>query len=211
MQQHFDLGVLPVEAVLLVADVLDGLAGHVLDVLESEVRPAHFAGDDDAVGGAERLGGDADDVRVHAGFRPLTEKLVDDLVGDSVADFIGMAFGNRFAGEKIVLPRHFEVSTQGMAPRASLGRRLHACSPSLAHLPARARYVKPQWRERHHSRASSCVTGTARSTSSDSAKAATSSTMRFRTLGSRRRAKDRLRWRPSAVARKSTTYWEPSS
>ena len=60
VQEHFDDGVLPVEAVLLVADVADRVARQALDHLRIDVLgAAHFAGNDDAVGRGERFAGDA--------------------------------------------------------------------------------------------------------------------------------------------------------
>ena len=106
VQQHLDLGVLPVKAVLLVADRLDRLAGDVLDMLEGHMRPAHLAGDDDAVRRAERLGGDADGVRIDAGLRALAKEGVHDLIGNAVANLVRMALGNGFAGKHIGLARH---------------------------------------------------------------------------------------------------------
>ncbi len=88
VQQHVDLGRLPVEAALLVADGADGLASGglelgrvddrdnqprhagslpVLVLLQQRVRHADLAGDDDAVGGGQRLAGDAHIPRVHSG------------------------------------------------------------------------------------------------------------------------------------------------
>ncbi len=99
VQQDLDLAVLPVEALLLVADVADGGAGEILDLAEDRVGPANLAGDDDAVGGRQRLAGDA---RLGHG-RQIG---VDDGVGDAVADLVGMAFGDRFAGEQIIAARH---------------------------------------------------------------------------------------------------------
>ena len=45
MQQHFDLGILPVKAILLVADILDGGAGDRFDFLGGDrFGAACFAG-----------------------------------------------------------------------------------------------------------------------------------------------------------------------
>ncbi len=53
MQQHLDIGVLPMEAGLLIADGADGLAGDVDDLLLGDGGAAHLAGDHDAIGGGE--------------------------------------------------------------------------------------------------------------------------------------------------------------
>ena len=101
VQQHLDLGVLPVEPVLLVADVLDGVAGGLLDRVEGNGGAAHLARDDHAVGGGERLAGDADLVGIEPGLGALAEEQVDHLVRNPVADLVRMSLGNRFAGEEI--------------------------------------------------------------------------------------------------------------
>ena len=68
--------------------------------------PAGLAGDHDAVGGGQRLAGDAQLARVPAMLRTEVEESIDDLVGDAVADLVRMTFGNGFAGEQIACARH---------------------------------------------------------------------------------------------------------
>ena len=107
VQQHVDLGILPVEPVLLVADGLDGEPGAVDEVVAGDLgRAAGLAGDHHAVGGGQRLGGDAQLARIPAMFRAVLEEGVDHLVGDAVAHLVRVAFGNGFAGEQIGLARH---------------------------------------------------------------------------------------------------------
>ncbi len=90
VQQDFDFGVLPVKAFLLVADVVDGGARRFLDLAGRDAfRAAHLAGDDDAVGGGQRLAGDAR-------FRHRAEEEVDDRIRDAVADLVRVTFGNGF-------------------------------------------------------------------------------------------------------------------
>ena len=72
-------------------------AGKLLDLAAHGVGAAHLAGDDHAVGGGERLAGDAR-------FRHRGEIGVDDRIGDAVADLVRMALGNGFAGEQIDWP-----------------------------------------------------------------------------------------------------------
>ena len=60
MQQHLDIGVLPMKAILLVADRLDRLARRVFDRRERNRRAADFAGDHHAIGRRQGLAGDAD-------------------------------------------------------------------------------------------------------------------------------------------------------
>ena len=98
MQQHVDLGVLPVEAGLLVADIVDGLAGRglelggidhretggvlydlaVLALLQQGIRHAHLARNHHPVGGRQRLAGDPNGRRVHPGLLGFPENQVDD-------------------------------------------------------------------------------------------------------------------------------------
>ena len=139
VEQNLDLGGLPVEAVLLVADVADGLAGKVLDLVEDRVGAAHFAGDDDAIGGGERLAGDAR-------LRQRREVGVDDGVGDPVADLVRMTFGDRLAGEQIGGSRHRsaflkrEAWTDDRHPRPCRGSVL-AANPWGVN-----RQICPEWR-----------------------------------------------------------------
>ena len=94
----------PVEAVLLIADPLDGRADDALDLLDRARDPLvvlidalapDLAGEDDAVGGGQRLAGDAR-------LRILGQEQIDDRVGNLVGDLVGMAFGNRFGREEII-------------------------------------------------------------------------------------------------------------
>ena len=96
VQQDLDGAVLPVEAFLLVADVLDRVAHHAFDLLMGDrFGSAGFAGDHHLVGGGKGLAGCADRPRIDAGLGPLTEEQIDDLVRNPVADLVRMAFGNR--------------------------------------------------------------------------------------------------------------------
>ncbi len=102
VQQDFDVGGLPVEASLLVTDVLDGVADDLLDVVVGDrLRPAGLAGDHDLVGGRERLACGADCPGVDAGLRAFPEEQIDDLVGDAIAHLVGMPLRNRFTREQI--------------------------------------------------------------------------------------------------------------
>ena len=113
MQQHLDVGLLPVEARLLVADVADRHARDVRDpVLGHGLRPARLAGDDDAVGGGERLAGGADRPGIDAGLGAFAIEQVHDLVGDAVAHLVGVALRNGLAREQIGFACH-------RGPRAS--------------------------------------------------------------------------------------------
>ncbi len=116
VQQHFDVGAVIREAVLVVADVLDHIACDLRDQLAIDLRlvavlveqralTAAFAGDDDLVGGAQRLAAEA---RVHqavvgdAELDVVREERVQDRVRDLIADFVGMTFGNGLAGEQVI-------------------------------------------------------------------------------------------------------------
>ena len=118
VQQHFDLGVLPVEAVLLVADVADGAAGgrteagridHVLAVLvllHQGGRNPYLAGDHDAVGGGQGFGSNAHAPRIDACLARFLVDQIDDLVGNAITHFVGMSLRHRLAGEMINVSRH---------------------------------------------------------------------------------------------------------
>ena len=81
MQQNFHVGGLPMEAVLFVADVTDGVARGLLDpLLGDAVGPTRLTGDDHAVGRRKRFASSADDPRVKASGRPLSVEQIDDLV-----------------------------------------------------------------------------------------------------------------------------------
>ena len=115
VQQHLDVGAVIGEAVLVVADVLDHAARDLGDHLAIDHRlvavlveqrrlAAALAGDDDLVGGAERL---AAEPRVHlavvgdAELDVVREEGIENGVRDLVADLVRMTFGNRLAGEEI--------------------------------------------------------------------------------------------------------------
>ena len=67
---------------------------------------AGFAGDHDAIGRGQGFAGDADIPGVDAVLGAFAEKQIHDLVGNPVADLVGMTFGNAFAGEEIIHTRH---------------------------------------------------------------------------------------------------------
>ncbi len=95
------------EALLLVADILDGEPGDVLDEIPGDCRgAAGLARDHHAIGGGEGLAGDAQIARIPAIFRAMAEEGVDHLVGNAVADLVRMTFGDGFAGEQISLTGH---------------------------------------------------------------------------------------------------------
>ncbi len=102
MQQDLDVAGLPVEAFLLVADVLDRLAHHAFDLFVGDrLGTAGLACDHHLVGGGKRFASRADGPGIDTCLRALAEKQIDDLVGNPVADLVRMALGNRFTGEKI--------------------------------------------------------------------------------------------------------------
>ncbi len=95
VQVAFHMGVLPVEAFLLVADVLHRHAGIVdQQVGRDRIRAAHLAREDDAVGGDQRLAGDP-------GIGVRRQEGVEHRVGDPVGNLVGMAFGHGFRREKV--------------------------------------------------------------------------------------------------------------
>jgi hypothetical protein len=122
MQQHIDLGGLPVEASLLVTDFTDGLAGGslelrridnrmssgilqdvaVLVLLQQRVRHPHFTSDDHAVGGRQRFASDSDTPRVNAGFGGFAIHKINNFIGNPVTDFVWMAFCHGFTRKQVV-------------------------------------------------------------------------------------------------------------
>ena len=77
VQADVDLGMAPVEARLLVADVAHGIAGQRLDAAQHLARPPDLAGDDDEVG--RRHVSQATRASTSAG-----EIGIDDGIGDAV-------------------------------------------------------------------------------------------------------------------------------
>jgi hypothetical protein len=110
-------------------------------MLERKVGPPHFASDDDAVGGAESLRRYADCIWVNASLGAFSEKLVDYFIRDSVADFVWMAFGNGFTGEKIILPGQLKAPLRWVTPSAPKPGGSMQCF-NMVPLPASVRYVK---------------------------------------------------------------------
>ncbi|ENN86352.1 hypothetical protein RHSP_20207 [Rhizobium freirei PRF 81] len=114
MQEHVDARRLPVEAVLLVADILDGATGSslelrriddvvaVLVLLHQARRKTNFTGDDDAIGGGKGLAGNAHAPRVHAGLCGLAVDQIDDFIRNAVTNFIRVTFGYRLTREQII-------------------------------------------------------------------------------------------------------------
>ena len=103
MEQHLDVAIVPVEAGLLVADVLDGHAGRVGDpVLRDRGGTACLARDHNLIGRRKRLAGGADLPRIDPGVRALTIEKIDDLVRNAVTDLVGVPFRDGLAREKIV-------------------------------------------------------------------------------------------------------------
>ena len=108
VQMNLHIGTVPVEAVLLVADVTNGLPDDLVDALLVDdglaahqrvgtfviTSQADLAGEHDAVGRDQGLAR-------NAGMRIGREKSIDNGVGDAVADLVGMAFRYGFAGEQI--------------------------------------------------------------------------------------------------------------
>ena len=122
------------EAVLVVADVAHHAAGDlgqrlavddgVLAVLlHVRVGRAAFAGDDDLVGGGERLAaqpGVGVAVVGDAELDVVGDEGVEDRVRDLVADLVRMTFGNRLARKQVVFERHMP-STDVTGLRAGRG------------------------------------------------------------------------------------------
>ena len=107
VQQHPNIGPLPMKALLLVADILDGHARNVRDQIPGDaLRAPGFAGNNHLIGGCQRLACDPELPGIDAGLRPFAEKQIDDLVGNAVANLVGMPLRHRFTGKEIRLSRH---------------------------------------------------------------------------------------------------------
>ncbi len=119
VQQHLDVGAVEGEAVLVVADVAHDVTGDLGDGLAVDDRVlavllhvrlggAAFAGDDDLVGGDQRLAAEAGVGVAVVGVAELHvvgDEGVEDRVGNLVGDLVRMAFRNRLTGEDIILER----------------------------------------------------------------------------------------------------------
>ena len=95
-------------------------------LVEQRRLAAAFAGDDDLVGGAQRL---AAEPRIHlavvgdAELDIVFEKCIEHGVGNLIADFVRMTFRNRLAGEQKIGVCHRWNSSDGR--RASRLRAFH--------------------------------------------------------------------------------------
>jgi hypothetical protein len=107
-----DLRVPPGEALLIIADIMHRHAGEMGEMLGGEgIRPAHLAGENDAVGRHQRLAGDA-------GIRVRRQIGVHHGIGDPVGNLVGMPLGDGFGGEqKLSTIAHAKPPCDGM-PRA---------------------------------------------------------------------------------------------
>ncbi len=94
---HLHVG--PVKAFLLVADILHAFARDLFDPADDRARTADLAPDHHPVGGGKGLAG-------HPRLRVFGQKRIEDRIGNPVADLVGVPLGNRFGGERVVLPWH---------------------------------------------------------------------------------------------------------
>ena len=101
MQQDFDVGVGPVKAVLLVADVADSGACQVLNSLDRHTLwPTRLTGDNDAIGRRHGFASGADAPRIELLLGAFAIERVDHFIGNPVTDFVWMTFRNRLAREQ---------------------------------------------------------------------------------------------------------------
>src|SRR5487761_2296151 len=99
VQQHFDVGILPMKTILLVTNIANRFAGGLDDTLLRKRWSAHFAGNHQTVGRSQRLAGHADLIGVKTRLRTLAKVKIDDFVRNPVAPLVRMAFGHGFTGE----------------------------------------------------------------------------------------------------------------
>jgi hypothetical protein len=96
---------LPVEAVLLVADVLDRRAHHAFDLLVGDDLGPRVSPAITTLLVVASVSQPRGSPRDRCPPWAFAEKQIDDLVGDPVANLVRMAFGNRLAGEQFRLTR----------------------------------------------------------------------------------------------------------
>ncbi len=114
MQQHVDLGGLPMEAILLVADRLDGLAGSRLH-LRLDLLVVRLVRTSPAITTRLVVASVSAAMRTcRPACRPwrLPCRTGRRSRRKSVADLVGVAFRHRFAGEVVTLARHEKPSLQ---------------------------------------------------------------------------------------------------
>jgi hypothetical protein len=115
-----DLRHVPVEAFLLVADILDRLARHLDQPVATDIAgSAHLAGEDDAI--RRRQGLDA-----AARLRIGGEKGVDYGIGNAVANLVRMPLAHGLAGKNIIALGHKSILSL-------LAARLAQPRPGMAH------------------------------------------------------------------------------
>ena len=96
MNVDVNLGVLPVKALLLVADLAHRGASYVFQVpMGDAIGPPNFARQNNLIGRAQGLAG-------HPGFRHRGQVGVHNRVRNAVGYLVGMALGNRFTGEQVI-------------------------------------------------------------------------------------------------------------
>ncbi len=100
MQVDLDFGMVVMEAVLGIADILHGGAGQGFDLFlvhfaigHDAFRTAHFAGNHDPVRRRQRFARDA-------GAGIGGQEQIDDFVGNAIADLVWVAFGYGFTREQ---------------------------------------------------------------------------------------------------------------
>ena len=94
-----NLKVGPVEALLLIANVLNALPGDILNPLDDSGGTAHLSADDHTVSGGEGF-------TRHAGIRVLSEEGIKNSVRDTVTYLVRVAFRYGFGSKQIVLAAH---------------------------------------------------------------------------------------------------------
>ncbi|MNX91268.1 hypothetical protein D3C86_1233410 [compost metagenome] len=122
VQENVDLGGLPVETILLVADVTDRLAGGglelrriddrmaggvfddlaVLVLLQKCIGNANFTGDNNAVGRRKRFTCDAHGPRVNTRLGRFTINKIHDFIRNTITNLVRMTLGHGLAGEQVI-------------------------------------------------------------------------------------------------------------
>ena len=93
VQQHFDLGVFPMETVLFIADIPDGHSRQMGDEFRGHAAgTTGLAGNHDPVGRGEGFARHTHLARFESHRCGLAKIGIDHFIGDAVADLVGMAF-----------------------------------------------------------------------------------------------------------------------
>ena len=102
MEEVLDLNGIPVKAVLLIANIADGIAHRLFDLRRRQIRPANLTGNHNSVCGGQCFTGHTHICRIHAPGSRFPVIQIDDFIRYAVTDLVGMPFGYGFTGKRKV-------------------------------------------------------------------------------------------------------------